>query len=89
MADTMDLDPQLREFLEKSNMLDGTEDGSGLPIQQLRQGFEGPYKYDLPAHRCYCCGMSIDTDQLCNVLRSVRHVTKLTGHMTVVSATCM
>lgn len=44
MADTMDLDPQLREFLVKSNMLNTTEDGSGLPIQQLRQSVEGPYK---------------------------------------------
>lgn len=54
MADTMDLDPQLREFLVKSNMLNTTEDGSGLPIQQLRQSVEGPYKYELPAHRCCC-----------------------------------
>ena len=47
MADEMDLDPQLRDFLEKSDMLKSIGDDSGLPIQQLRQQFEGPYKYEV------------------------------------------
>ena len=47
MADEMDLDPQLRDYLEKSNMLQSMEDVSDIPVQQLRQGFEKPY-------RCAC-----------------------------------
>lgn len=44
MPDEMDLDPQLRDYLEKSNMLQSMEDVSDSPVQQLRQGFEKPYR---------------------------------------------
>ena len=40
MAGEVDLDPQLRDFLVKSNLLESIEDVSGVPIQQLRQGFD-------------------------------------------------
>lgn len=44
MADEMDLDPQLREYLDKANMLKSMENVSEIPVQQLRQAFEKPYR---------------------------------------------
>ena len=45
MADKMDLDPQLRGFLDKSNLLQSMDDVSDVPVQELRQACEKPYRY--------------------------------------------
>ena len=47
MAGEMDLDPQLKDYLQQSNMLQSLENVSDIPVQQLRQSFEKPY-------RCAC-----------------------------------
>ncbi len=43
MADGMELDPQLRAFLEKVNMLGNPGDDSGIPDEQLRQQFSAAF----------------------------------------------
>ena len=45
MAEGMDLDPQLRDFLETADMLSSIGDGSNAPIDQLRDNYEEAYRY--------------------------------------------
>ena len=51
MAVELDLDPQLKAFLEKSNMLASAADDSDIPIEQLREGFEKSYRWGC-MHAC-------------------------------------
>ena len=50
MADEMDLDPQLRDYLDKANMLKSMENVSELPVQQLRQMYEKLYRWSHCPH---------------------------------------
>ena len=42
----MDLDPQLRDYLDKANMLKSMENVSEIPVQQLRQMYAKPYRWN-------------------------------------------
>ena len=59
MSSDMDLDPQLKDFLQKADLLNSIEDDSHLSLEQMRQGFDNPYKYE---RRQYCMHAKCSTD---------------------------
>ena len=64
MTDEMDLDPQLRDYLEKANMLQSMENVSDIPVHQLRQGFEKPYRCAFSLVLLLC--LTVTTCEVCN-----------------------
>ena len=44
MSSDMDLDPQLKDYLQKADLLNSIGDDSHLSLEHMRQAFDRPYK---------------------------------------------
>lgn len=40
MTEALALEPQLREFLARTNLIHNLGDDSGIPVEQLRAGYQ-------------------------------------------------